>query len=133
MKFFYDSKKRTLDINSKEIGNIKEYKIDMKDSGSSLRFLVPILMLFQKDFKVKGSSLLMGRPMDTYFSVFNEKEFSQEVNKEKESVYLVKGPIKGDTYILSGKKSSQFITGLLFALPLAEEDSYIIIKDELES
>ncbi|NLC66910.1 MAG: 3-phosphoshikimate 1-carboxyvinyltransferase [Clostridium sp.] len=133
VKFFYNSKTRILDIDSKEIGKIKKATINVKESGSSLRFLIPILMLFEKKFIVEGSSFLMERPMDTYFNIFKKINFNKALNEANKKMYLVKGPLKGNEYIVSGQKSSQFISGMLFALPLSENDSSIIIKDELES
>ena len=133
VSFIYSKEKRILSVDSKDIGNIQSNKLNMKDSGSSFRFLVPILMLFKEDFILKTSKELMERPMDPYFNIFSKINFNKIYNEKKEPRYIVRGPIEGDTYILSGKKSSQFITGLLFALPLIEKDSYIIIKDDLES
>lgn len=131
--FVYNKENRTLNINSKNIGKIKNRNIDMKNSGSSFRFLVPILMLFKEEFILEMSKELIERPMDSYFELFKKDNFNKESFKEKNGKYKVKGLIKAGTFILSGRKSSQFITGLLFSLPLLEKDSYIIVKDSLES
>lgn len=100
------------------------------ESGSTLRFMIPIALAVNGEVEISGSSRLMERPLDDYFNIFNEKgiEYSLEGNTLR-----AKGNLTGGLYKLRGDVSSQFITGLLFALPLLKEDSVIEITTRLES
>ncbi len=105
--------------------------IDCKESGSTLRFLIPISLVLNNQCRFTGSSRLFERPLDIYFDIFNKQNITY---KASEDVPLyVKGNLKSGTYKISGKISSQFISGLFFALPLLSDDSNIIIADSLES
>lgn len=100
------------------------------ESGSTLRFMIPIALAKNGECTISGSERLMQRPLDDYFDIFDEKgiEYSLEGRTLK-----VKGKLKGGEYRLRGDVSSQFITGLLFALPLTGEDCEIVITTKLES
>ena len=72
----------------------------------------------------------MERPQGPYFSLFQEKGiFYQQEN----GVLTVRGALKAGIYSLPGDVSSQFITGLLFALPLLDGNSEIVLTTPLES
>ena len=100
------------------------------ESGSTLRFMIPIALAINNEVEISGSSRLMERPLDDYFNIFKEKGIQYKL--EGCTLYA-KGNLSGGKYFLRGDVSSQFITGLLFALPLLKEDSEIIIKTKLES
>ena len=100
------------------------------ESGSTLRFLIPIALLSGKTVMFRGKEGLMRRPMSIY----------EKLCKERGLVYLsdggsitVKGPLPGGEYTVPGNVSSQFISGLLFALPLQKNDSRIRITPPIES
>lgn len=107
-----------------------EIEIDCIESGSTLRFLIPIALLTGKKIKFTGRGRLMQRPINPYIDIFNEKGIHYEINEDN---IVLSGQLKGGIYKLKGDVSSQFITGLLMALPLAKEDSEIIITTETES
>lgn len=100
------------------------------ESGSTLRFMIPIALAINGEVEISGSKRLMERPLDDYFNIFNEHgiEYSLE-----NCTLRAKGELTGGVYRLRGDVSSQFITGLLFALPLIKEDSVIEITTRLES
>ena len=98
------------------------------ESGSTLRFMIPIAV--NGEVNISGSERLMERPLDDYFKIFNEKGI--EYSLENNTLYA-KGNLTGGDYFIRGDVSSQFITGLLFALPLIKEDSRIVITTRLES
>ncbi|MBR5535194.1 MAG: 3-phosphoshikimate 1-carboxyvinyltransferase [Clostridia bacterium] len=100
------------------------------ESGSTLRFMIPIALAVNGEVTVSGSKRLMERPLDDYFNIFNEKGIDYRL---EDSTLYVKGQLTGGDYKIRGDVSSQFITGLLFALPLIEEDSRLIITTHLES
>ena len=106
--------------------------IDCNESGSTLRFLVPISLLFDGITKFIGKGNLGKRPLDTYFDIFKKQGIKYN-NTEDGLNLMVKGQLKSGEFKLPGNISSQFITGLLFSLPLLNEDSKIVITTELES
>ena len=106
--------------------------IDCNESGSTLRFLVPISLLFDGMTKFVGRGNLGKRPLDTYFDIFKEQGVKYSTVDGRLSL-MVKGKLDSGEFTLAGNISSQFITGLLFTLPLLEGDSKIILTTELES
>lgn len=106
--------------------------VDCNESGSTLRFLVPISLLFDGMTKFIGRGNLGKRPLYTYYNIFKEQGIKYNAVDNKLNL-MVKGRIKAGEFVLPGNISSQFITGLLFTLPLLEGDSKIIISTELES
>lgn len=103
---------------------------DCGESGSTLRFLIPIALARCGDSSFTGRGRLMERPLTPYFDLFREKRIQYQL---KDGLLTIKGRLTGGVYPLSGAVSSQFITGLLFALPLCEGDSEIRITDRLSS
>lgn len=117
----------------KNINKIKENRIiDCNESGSTLRFLVPISLLFKGSNKFIGKGNLGKRPLTTYYNIFNDQgiKYSYEENNLN---LVVDGELKPGVFEVEGNISSQFITGLLFALPLLNGDSKITITKEMES
>lgn len=106
--------------------------IDCNESGSTLRFIIPISLLFDGMTKFVGKGNLGKRPLDTYFDIFKEQGIKYN-NVENELNMLVKGVLKPGEFNLPGNISSQFITGLLFSLPLLDGDSKINISTSIES
>lgn len=100
------------------------------ESGSTLRFMIPILSLSNKEVVFTGKESLLRRPQSIYQNIFDYdgNQFIQAKDK-----ITVNGSIKSRKYKLKGDVSSQFFSGLLFALPLLKEDSTILIDGILES
>ena len=101
-----------------------------RESGSTLRFLVPIALLTGARTRFLGAPSLLRRPMGVYETLCRERGFLFEASEEN---ICVRGRLTADTYVLPGNISSQFITGLLFALPLVEGDSEICLLPPVES
>ncbi|MBW6410837.1 3-phosphoshikimate 1-carboxyvinyltransferase [Clostridium weizhouense] len=106
--------------------------IDCNESGSTLRFLVPIAALFEGCNRFIGRGNLGKRPLDTYYDIFDKQDIKYCYSKDTLDLNT-EGKLKPGEFELKGNISSQFITGLLFALPLLDGDSKIIITTELES
>lgn len=104
--------------------------LDCNESGSTLRFLIPIAMLFPVTTTLTGRGRLMERPLTPYLDVLREHGGSAELEKD---TLKVKGPIRPGSYELPGDISSQYVTGLLMALPLLDGDSEIRLTSPLES
>ena len=100
------------------------------ESGSTLRFLIPVGSLCNKKVTYLGQGRLLKRPMDIYQKIFDEQGLSF-LQSEKD--IQIQGSLKPQDYYIDGSVSSQFISGLLFALPLLDKDSTIHIKPPFES
>ena len=106
--------------------------IDCNESGSTLRFLVPISLLFDGMTRFIGKGNLGKRPLTTYYNIFDKQKINY-INENGNLNLLVDGVLKSGEFEVEGNVSSQFITGLIFALPLLDGDSKIIITTEMES
>lgn len=100
------------------------------ESGSTLRFLIPICLLFSEEITLCGSPRLFQRPLDVYEKLCRERCLGFEYG---ENCVKVKGPLSSGEFDVRGDVSSQFISGLLFALPNLSGESRINIVGELES
>ena len=108
--------------------------LDCGESGSTLRFLIPLAALSGEKFTFTGSGKLGSRPLDPYETIFREQGLVFEKGGINENFPLVvQGPLKPGHFTLPGDVSSQFISGLLFALPLLPGDSTLEITGKLES
>lgn len=109
---------------------VKCTELFCNESGSTLRFLIPLCLLFGQKITLKGTERLMSRSL----AVYKEMCLSQgiEFTEDKESV-TVCGKLTAGKYSIRGDVSSQFISGLMFALPLLGSDSIIDITGALES
>jgi len=103
--------------------------IDCGESGSTLRFLLP-LALDGKKHCFTGHGRLLRRPMDGYDKIFVRNHVLFEKNEQRIEIC---GELSGGEYALPGDVSSQFVSGLLFKLPTLFDDSGIHITTEPES
>lgn len=104
--------------------------ISCKESGSTLRFLIPLCSLFFEETFFEGEGRLMQRPLSVYEEIFQKQGISFQKNQNSLSI---KGQLQADHFHIKGNISSQFITGLFFALPLLKQDSLITIEPPIES
>lgn len=100
-----------------------------RESGSTLRFFIPIALLCGERVCLSGSEKLMSRPLNVYEKLCARQGLAFERGEQ----LSVCGPLTGGDFELAGDVSSQFISGLLFALPLAEKDSVIRLIPPVES
>ena len=105
-------------------------RFDCGESGSTLRFLIPISMAAGQGGVFTGHGRLMERPQQPYFDLFRERNIPWE---QEDGVLTIQGRLSPGEYRLPGNVSSQFFTGLLMALPLLEGPSVITSTTELES
>lgn len=111
--------------------HITESKIfPARESGSTLRFFIPLALLSPCEHRFTGYGRLMERPMEVYERLCEEKGLGFNRTDGKISV---RGRLASGDYTLRGDVSSQFISGLLFALPLCEGDSRIHLTGKVES
>lgn len=105
--------------------------IDCGESGSTLRFLIPIAAALDKAVAFTGSASLSERPLTEYLRLLPEHGVKCEYNGVLP--LSISGRLMPGKYKIRGDISSQFISGLMFALPLLDNDSEIILLTPLQS
>jgi len=102
--------------------------LDCGESGLSLRMFAPVAALLDKEILLSGTGSLMRRPVFMMEAPFGRLgvRFSSRNGFPPVSV---KGPLQGGEAVVDGSVSSQFLTGLLIALPLAAKDSFLRIMN----
>lgn len=104
--------------------------LNCRESGSTLRFFVPLCLISGGEAELRGRVRLMERPMEVYEELCRENGLTFERGQGGISV---RGPLKAANFKAAGDISSQFISGLLFAMPLLEGDSRLEIIPPVES
>ena len=111
--------------------------LDCGESGSTLRFLIPVALLVQGGASFTGRGRLMERPLKPYEDLFREKGVAWKLEDHILTVNGGRGydalALDSGAYRLPGNVSSQFFTGLLFTLPLLNGDSTLMSTTPLES
>jgi 3-phosphoshikimate 1-carboxyvinyltransferase len=111
----------------------KKCELNANESGSTIRFMIPIALVCSEKMTFKGENHLVNRPLDTYYEIFDKLNIKYN---HPDNAYLpleTEGGLKAGTYEIRGDISSQFITGLLYALPMLDGDSKLVITTTLES
>lgn len=104
--------------------------IDCNESGSTLRFLMPLGLLTKTAISYVGKGNLCDRPLEPYLEIFKDLGvFYSDIRLPM----TISGSLEPGVFKINGNISSQFVTGLMFALPLLDEDSTILITEPLES
>ena len=113
-------------------GGIKKiYKeLDCGESGTTLRFLMPLAAVLSDEITFYGRGRLMSRPLEDYINLFSKHSVSCNLEN---GILRLKGTLTPGRYQIRGDVSSQYVSGLLLALPLLESDSVIELTTELES
>lgn len=107
--------------------------LDCGESGSTLRFLMSVAAVLGADATFTGKGKLPQRPMWALTDVLAAHGVSFERHSADELPVTCNGTLQGGNFTLPGNISSQYLTGLLFALPLAAGDSEIEVTGELTS
>ena len=104
--------------------------VDCCESGSTLRFLIPLAALTGAPVTFTGRGRLMQRPQGVYQELFARQGLRFE---QAGDTLTVAGPLRPGEFSLAGDVSSQFVSGLLFALPLLAGDSLLRLRPPVES
>ena len=122
---------KTLTVNGRNIFSADNIQLDCGESGSTLRFLIPVAAAGGVSTEFVGHGKLPERPI----GVFTEclPQHNVECITKGGLPLKINGRLESGTYYVPGNISSQFITGLLLALPLTNGDSEIILTSELQS
>ena len=110
----------------------KDKHVQCNESGSTIRFLIPIGITDENELIFDGKGKLVDRPLDSYYRIFDKQGIFYK-NENGKLPLTVNGKLKAGNYEIDGNISSQFITGLLYALPLLDGDSKLTINKNLES
>jgi len=104
--------------------------LDCGESGSTLRFMLPVAAAVAQNASVTGSGRLPERPLSPLMEEMEQKGCSFS---NRQLPLTLSGGLKPGVYTLPGNVSSQYVTGLLLALPFMDGDSEIILTSKLES
>jgi 3-phosphoshikimate 1-carboxyvinyltransferase len=123
-----------------KIEGVKQLKapaepVDCGESGATLRFMVPVAALAPSESTLLFRGSFERRPIEPLLQSLKELGAQATVKKQgdQDSVFICGGGIKGGKTYIAGNVSSQFISGLMFACPLAQKDTEITISTPLES
>ncbi len=100
------------------------------ESGSTLRFILPLCLLSENPITVSGKKRLMERPMGAYGELCEKQGL---LYKTGDGCITVRGPLKNEDISLVGNVTSQYVTGMLYALPFLKGDRRINLTTEIES
>lgn len=114
------------------LGNIKKSKVELhcKESGTTLRLLLPLVSTFSKEATVDCSEGLRKRPIRELIETLEE---SGLYFKEKGFPINISGNVTTDFFKISGDISSQYVSGLLLLSSLLDQRSSIYLTTKLES
>lgn len=118
-------------IHGSKVKRVKSM-INANESGSTIRFMIPIALVSSEEIEFRGENHLVKRPLDTFLEIFDTQGIKYTRGEDYLPLKVYSG-LKCGTFKVRGDISSQFITGLLYALPLLDGDSKIVITTNLES
>ena len=118
-------------IHGSKVKRVKSM-INANESGSTIRFMIPIALVCDEKIEFRGENHLVKRPLDTFLEIFDLQGIKYTRGEDYLPLKVYSG-LKCGTFEVRGDISSQFITGLLYALPLLDGDSKIVITTNLES
>lgn len=126
----YDKANKAVTIVNNGLSDKKDILLNCNESGSTLRFMIPICLTYGKRISLTGTEKLFSRPLSVYEDICR----TQDLVFEKNGNHLtVDGNLRSGEYSVQGNISSQFITGLLFALSRLDKDSKIKLIPPVES
>lgn len=110
--------------------------LNCRESGSTLRFLIPVVCALGVNAEFNGSGKLPQRPITAFTEEFPKHRICFDFEAAENGCSLpcrVSGKLSAGRFEVDGGLSSQFITGLMFALPLLDGDSEIVLTSKLNS
>ena len=114
----------------------RSHSVNVRESGTLLRFILPVIALAKGSFKVLGEKTLLSRSNRTIVEALKSWNISISGQGKDHKLPIKlegKGEIRGNRTYVSGGQSSQTISSLLIAAPFAKEDTTIIVRDKLVS
>lgn len=126
----YDTEAMRAEVKGTDPASRGEASLHCRESGSTLRFMLPLCALSDDPAALTGSRRLMERPLTIYEDIFRTEGI--DLDRSGSSI-RVKGRLTGGDFGMPGDISSQFVSGLLFTLPLCKEDGLIRLEGKIES
>lgn len=114
-----------------EAASVDPVEVNCIESGSTLRFIIPIACALGIHGRFIGQGTLVSRPIGLYNTLLPQA--GVECVSDGGLPLVCKGQLRAGTYEMPGNISSQFITGMLMALPLCKGDSRIVLTTPLQS
>lgn len=109
-------------------------RLNCRESGTTLRFMIPLAAALGKEVEFTGAGRLAQRPLTEYSAILAPKGVELDFSRALGSLPLtIRGRLRGGSFSVPGHISSQYISGLLLSLPLLEEDSSIVLSSPLQS
>ena len=127
----YFIKDKDIMIDATSFGNRRDRVLKPEESGSTLRFFIPITLLFDEVYEFRGSTSLLMRPLTVYEELF--KDLDIMLFKDSLESIVIKGKLIPGDFSMRGDVSSQFISGMLMVLPLLPGDSTLSVTEEFQS
>ncbi len=110
---------------------VSHAELDCGESGSTLRFLIPIIAALGVDAKITMHGRLPSRPLSPLYELL--ENVGIKMSAQGENPFRIKGKLESGDYTVAANVSSQFISGLLFALSIADGDSTLSLEGNIES
>ena len=120
-----------LTVDGSALGEVRSREIDCGESGSTLRFVIPIAAALGAQVTFTGRGRLPQRPLGTYLECLPPAGVTCQ--SAGGLPFSIRGKLRGGRFAVAGNVSSQFITGLLLALPLTGEESELALTTPLQS
>jgi 3-phosphoshikimate 1-carboxyvinyltransferase len=118
-------------IDATDFGHRRDRVLKPEESGSTLRFFIPITLLFDEVYEFRGKTGLLRRPLTVYEELF--KDLDIMIYRDSLESLVVKGKLESGDFSMRGDVSSQFISGLLMVLPLLSGDSSLTVTGDFQS
>lgn len=112
-------------------GQRRDRVLKPEESGSTLRFFIPITLLFDEVYEIRGSTSLLQRPITVYEEMFKDMDIM--IYRDSLESIVLKGKLEPGDFSLRGDISSQFVSGMLFVLPLLNGDSTLTVTGDFQS
>ena len=104
--------------------------LDCKESGATLRFILPVASALGREYTAFTEGRLSERPINELLNLM--REHGCEISRDEDQI-SVSGQLTSGIYKITGSVSSQYISGLLLALPLLSGDSRVELTSPLQS
>lgn len=100
-------------------------ELNCGESGLGIRLTTSIASTFSEEFKIFAEGSLLNRPLTQFADFLPKMGVDINFSKGNKPPLTVKGPLKAGKYTVDGSLSSQYISGILMALPLVDGDSIL--------
>lgn len=127
-----ETKEDNVIVNGFDKVNLTEEVLNCNESGSTIRFLIPVAITQPNKVTFTGKGKLITRPQTVYYNIFDKQGIKYETT-DGHLPLTIDGVLKSGKFEIPGDISSQFISGLLFSLPKLEGNSEININGVFES